>query len=125
MKLIKNSGNDRVVDALREVLRPETSLDIASPAFSLFAFAELRSLLEEVAHCRLVLPITNGKGVDLSLLGAEADRPFRNRLQNRWLARQCGEWVRKKVEMRGAPAFLPQSTLITSHTDSSMRRVIT
>jgi hypothetical protein len=84
MKLIKNSGNDRVVDALREVLGTESSLDVASPAFSLFAFAEVRSLLEKVARCRLVLP--TAQGADLNLLGSEADRPFRNRLQGRWLA---------------------------------------
>ena len=121
MKLIKNSGNDRVVDALREVLGTESSLDVASPAFSLFAFAEVRSLLEKVAHCRLVLPTTQAR----SLLGLEADRPFSNRLQVRWLARQCAEWINKKADVRGAPAFLPQSTLITGHKDSGPRRVIT
>jgi hypothetical protein len=123
MKLIKNSGNDRVVDALREVLGTESSLDVASPAFPLFAFAEVRSLLEKVVHCRLVLPTT--QGTDLNLLGSEADRPFRNRLQVRWLARQCAEWINKKADVRGAPAFLPQSTLITGNKDSGPRRVIT
>ena len=123
MKLIKNSGNDRVVDALREVLGTESSLDVASPAFSLFAFAEVRSLLEKVAHCRLVLPTT--QGADLNLLGSETDRPFRNRLQVRWLARQCAEWINNKADVRGAPAFLPQSTLITAHKDTGPHRVIT
>ncbi len=123
MKLIKNSGNDRVIDALREVLGSESRLDFASPAFSLFAFAELQSLLDKVGYCRLVLPAA--KGTDLNLLGTQADRPFRNRLQARWLARQCAEWIRKKAEVRGAPAFLPQSTLIVGNSDSGARRVIT
>ncbi|MDP2619672.1 MAG: helicase-related protein [Hyphomicrobiales bacterium] len=122
MRLIKNSGNDRVVDALREVLGTESSLDVASPAFSLFAFAEVRSLLEKVAHSRLVLP--TAQGTDLNLLGSEADRPFRNRLQAHWLARQCVQWITKKTNVRGAPAFLPQSTLITDHADASLRRVV-
>ena len=66
MKLIRNSGNDRVIDALREVLKPDSAVDIASPAFSLFAFAEVRSLLEKVATCRLVLPTTLGTDLNLS-----------------------------------------------------------
>ena len=47
MRLIKNSGNDRVVDDLRKTLAPGSELDIASPLFSLFAYlpaATLRSL---------------------------------------------------------------------------------
>ena len=39
MKLIKNTGNDRVLDALRSSLTPSSKVDIATPAFSLFAFA--------------------------------------------------------------------------------------
>ena len=101
MRLVKNSGIDRVVDALREVLRPETSLDIASPAFSLFAFAEVRSLLEQVASCRLILPTI--QGVDLNLVGSEVDRPFAI------VSRSDGslnnaEMDQEKGGMRGAPA---------------------
>jgi hypothetical protein len=98
-------------------------LDIASPSFSLFAFAELQDLLEKVAHCRLVLPTADG--CDVNLLGSVADRPFRNRLQARWIARQCVEWIEKRTELRGTPMPLPQSTLITSHPDAAFRRVVT
>jgi len=38
--------------------------------------------------CRVVLPETAGG--DLGLTGSEKDRAFRNRLQLRWLARECG-----------------------------------
>ncbi len=40
MKLLKNGGTDRVVDELRRSLAPQRTLDIATPAFSLFAFAD-------------------------------------------------------------------------------------
>ena len=46
MKLIRNTGSDRVIDELRQTLTPPSSLDLASPAFSLFAFGELRDLLD-------------------------------------------------------------------------------
>ena len=123
MKLIKNTGSDRVIDELRRTLAPPSSLDLASPAFSLFAFEELRDLLEKLDACRMVLPAINGS--DLGLTGSDADRAFRNRLQLRWLARECGAWIKKKVELRGAPALLPQSILIAGKPESQLHRVIT
>jgi SNF2 family DNA or RNA helicase len=123
MKLIKNTGSDRVIDELRRTLATPSCLDLASPAFSLFAFAELRDLLEKLDACRVVLPAING--ADLGLTGSETDRAFRNRLQLRWLARECAAWIKKKVELRNAPALLPQSILIAGKEDSALHRVIT
>ena len=123
MTLIRNTGSDRVIDELRQSLLPESSLDMASPAFSLFAFAELRQLLENLDACRVVLPAANDS--DLGLTGTDADRAFRNRLQVRWLARECARWIQKQVEVRGAPASLPQSILIAGKRESDLHRVIT
>jgi len=64
MKLIRNTGRDRVIDELRQTLASPSSLDIASPAFSLFAFSELRDLLEKLESCRVVLPACNGDQLD-------------------------------------------------------------
>jgi len=123
MRLIRNTGNDRVIDELRQSLLPGSSLDLASPALSLFAFAELRELLEKLDACRVVLPaVTDG---DLGLTGTDADRAFRNRLQIRWLARQCARWIQKLVELRSAPSSLPQSILIAGKPGSDLHRVIT
>ena len=123
MKLIKNSGDDRVVDALRSSLAAQSTLDLASPFFSVFAYGVVRELLGNIAKCRIVLP--DDKAGDLSLLGSSSDRPFRNRLQARWLARQCHQWVEKFAEVRTLPGIMPQSTLIAGRLDSSLTRVIT
>jgi SNF2 family DNA or RNA helicase len=122
MKIIKNTGSDRVFDELRQSLAPPSSLDFASPVFSLFAFAELRGLLERLEPCRVVL---GSNGGDLGLTGADTDRAFRNRLNIHWLARECAAWIQKKVELRGAPGPLPQSILIAGKPDSGLHRVIT
>jgi len=111
MKLISNSGSDRVVDVLRQALPQAARLDMASPEFSLFAFAELRELLATLKQCRLVLPTAENH--ELQLLGDDNDRSFRNQLLLRSLARQCAQWLKAKAEVRRAPARLPQSTLIT------------
>lgn len=109
MKTIKNIGNERVYDKLRPSLAAPASLDLASPVFSLFAYAELRELLDKFDACRVVLQGNDG---DLSLTGSDSDRPFRNWLNVHWLARECAAWIRKKVELPGAPGALPQSLLI-------------
>jgi superfamily II DNA or RNA helicase len=123
MKLIRNTGNDRVIDELRQALTPPSALDLASPTFSLFAFAELRDLLDKLYSCRAILPGTSH--VQLALTGDAADRSFRNRLQLRWLARECAAWMRQKVDLRSAPAMLPQSILIAGKAASTPQRVVT
>jgi superfamily II DNA or RNA helicase len=122
MRLIKNSGGDRVVDELRQRLVPGGSLELASSAFSLFAFGELRDLLEKLGACRVVL---RADGDELGLTGSDSDRAFRNRLNIRWLARECAAWVQKRVDLRSAPGPLPQSVLITRQPDSEFHQVIT
>jgi hypothetical protein len=87
MKIIKNSGNERVIDELRKCLIAQATLDIASPSFSLFAFGEVRELLQKLDKCRMVLP--NAKAGELGIVDSLSDRSFRNRLQTRWLAKQC------------------------------------
>jgi len=123
MRIIKNTGSDRVFDELRRSLTPPSSLDLASPAFSLFAFAELRELLEKLDVCRIVLQAPS-EG-DLGLTGSETDRAFRNQLNIRWLARECAGWIKKKAELRGTPGPMPQSILIAGKPEADHHRVIT
>lgn len=122
MRLIKNTGNDRVIDELRTALVPDASLDVAASSLSLFAFSELRDLLGKLNHCRMILPPLPAD--DFSLLGSDADRPFRNQLQSRWLARQCSDWIKAKVEVRSAPSLLPQSIYAVHHPQAEQQRVI-
>ena len=123
MRLIKNSGNDRVIDELRQCLRSKSSLDIASPEFSLFAFGELQDLLAGVGQVRLALP--SPERSDWAMLGTEADRASRNRLQTRWLAKQCADWVAKKAEVKQASSSIPQSAMVVRSDAGVPNRVIT
>lgn len=58
MRLVKNSGGDRVVDELRQCLAPLGTLDVATAAFSLFAFAEVQELLSKLKNAPAGLPQT-------------------------------------------------------------------
>jgi hypothetical protein len=122
MKLIKNRGNDRVLDFLQAILAPGCSLDIASPEFSLFGFAALRELVSKNVTCRLVLP--SPEKSDLAINGADADRNARNKLQNRWLAKACSHWLNKSAEVREAPAPLQQTTVVVRHSDTDRVRAV-
>jgi len=118
MALIRNAGTDRVVDRLRKVwadldgsipgVRP--AIDIATSDFSLFAFDELRDLLNRIDRTRLLLSFVHG-GVP-GLLGGDGDRRYRNRLESRRIARQCLEWLNRRADVRDPVEPLPQSTIV-------------
>jgi superfamily II DNA or RNA helicase len=109
MKLIRNSGADRVIDLLRPRLTAGHRCDLVTPALSLFAFSELLNELNTLERCRLVLP---PGGSDLALLGADADRAARNRLQTRWLASRLSQWLADKAEVRRALGAVPQGAFV-------------
>jgi hypothetical protein len=115
MKLVSNTGHDRVVDLIRPWLRSGTQVDMATQTFSLFVFAELASSLRHVGRARLLLP---PRETLTGLLGAEQDRAARNRLQTQWLARRCAAWLDAKDELRSASAALPQGAIVTPDSDS-------
>ncbi|HEX7635768.1 MAG TPA: helicase-related protein [Noviherbaspirillum sp.] len=118
MKFISNAGTDRVLDFVRPWLKPKHSLDMVSPSFSLFAFAELIAELPRLSQARLVIPPVSkviGKGGNqeqLGLSGATADRGSRNKLQAPWLARKLSTWLENKAEVRYSHSSIPQGTLV-------------
>ena len=71
--LIHNRGLGRVIDVIRLHRKSGHQLGCITPAFSPFAYAELREALD--------------------FLGREGDRAARNRLQSRWLANRSAKWL--------------------------------
>ena len=109
MKLVQNRGSDRAIDLLLPQLKGRQSLAFMTPTFSLHAYAELREALARLDGSQLILP---AEGQDLELQGGAADRAARNRLQTRWLANQCTDWLTGKVAIRRAPGRIPQGTAV-------------
>lgn len=114
MRLIQNRGTDRVIDLIRPGIERGHRFDMLTPDLSLFAFAEINREARELAGCRLVLP---PNGSDLAILGTAADRPARNRLQSRWLAKRLLQWIENKVEVRRALGPIPQSAFVIRNSD--------
>lgn len=122
MKLLKNHGTERVIDELRASLQSGGGFDVATPLLSVFAYSELREALRRLSCSRVALPLPRENAQ--SLLGSELDRGYRNQLVTRQLARDFAEWLRKAVEVKTAPDFLPQATLIANNSDGKAARVI-
>ncbi|KAF5051411.1 RNA polymerase-associated protein RapA [anaerobic digester metagenome] len=98
MKMLIGGGANRIFDVLRRSGDSWHSLDLIAQAFSLFAFGEIHEILAKAKPCRLIIPL-----LPLSaLLGTSAERSYRNRLQTRWLAQECGSWLEKNAQIRCA-----------------------
>jgi hypothetical protein len=121
MKLIQNTGADRVLDLMRPHLAGGNLLDCVTPSLSLFAFAELREALFGLERVHLILP-PGDEG--LQFLGGEGDRAARNRLQGRWLANQCAKWINDKVELRRASGPVPQGAAAMRKPDGAPEQVV-
>ncbi|QDF99228.1 helicase [Azoarcus sp. DD4] len=121
MKLIHNTGADRVIDLMRPHLKHGNQLGCVTPSFSLFAFAELRDALTALERVQLVLPPGD---TELGFLGGEGDRAARNRLQVRWLANQCAKWIGDKVDLRRAAGPVPQGAAVIRNGQEQPEQVV-
>jgi hypothetical protein len=110
MRLLRNSGSDRVVDEIRRHSIESRSLDYVSRGFSLPAFAEIAQFLNDLASCRLILQEI--PAAELGVCGSDIDRAARNKLTLKWLAMRCIEWAETRVDFRGVPKAPPQSALV-------------
>src|SRR5690554_1407563 len=121
MKLIPNTGTQRVIDLMRPHLKRGNRLDCVSPSLSLYAFAEVREALSFLERVQLIVPLDNET---LGLLGSEGDRAARNRLQARWLANQCAKWISEKVDLRRALGPVPQGAVVMRKPDATPEQVV-
>ncbi|MES2359061.1 MAG: helicase-related protein [Gemmatimonadota bacterium] len=115
MKLVRNTGTDRVIDLLRPSLTIGRQLDVLTPTFSLFAYSEILHEVAALARCRLLLPSAS---TELATLGSDADRAARNRLQSRWLARRLSQWLQNKAEVKRAYGEVPQGAFVVRDGDA-------
>ncbi len=121
MRIVSNTGTDRVVDIVQPMLRTGHRIDLASRTLSLHAFGELREKLTRMTEARLVLPPND---TELDLLGSAADRTARNRLQGRWLVARCAAWIEKAVEVRRANGPVPQGAIVLRNGDGRAEQAL-
>lgn len=112
-----NNTTDRAVDDLKASLRAHEKLSVASAAFSIYAFRELKAQLAQIDELRFLftsptfaVPEKGAKesreyfipnrGNEASLCGSPFEIRLRNELTQKAIARECAEWIREKVRFR-------------------------
>lgn len=114
-KLINNI-NERLIDDLKSRLSCKSKVSIAAASFSIYAFEALKKELENVEELRFIftsptfikdkaekekrefyIPKLNR---ERNLYGSDFEIKLRNQLSQKAIAKECAEWIRKKVRFK-------------------------
>jgi len=119
MEIIDNI-NKLLGDDLKEILRPNVKLKIAASCFSIYAYEALKAELEQIDSLNFIFTsptfipnqITDKLNKEKrefhipklkresSLYGSEFEIRLKNELTQRAIAKECAEWIRRKVRFR-------------------------
>ena len=110
-----NHKRGQVGDFLRGKIRPGSKLSFVSAYFTIYAYAAMRETLEGADSLRFLFgeprfvrnldpEKTDRKAFDIE----DARLQLRNRLEQRRVAADCADWIRRKAEIRSVrwPGFL-------------------
>ena len=105
-----------VKDDLAATITKGDKLSVAAACFSIYAYQSLRKRLDGIAELRFIFtsptflqeetPKTKREfyiprlGRERSLYGTEFEVKLRNELTQKAIARECADWIRKKVQFR-------------------------
>lgn len=112
-----NNITERVIDDLKQVLSSDNSqISIAAASFSIYAYEALKEELEKVDCVNFIftsptfytdktekqkrefyIPKLNR---ERSLFGSDFEIKLRNQLTQRAIARECADWIRRKVRFK-------------------------
>ncbi|MEW4354313.1 helicase-related protein [Streptococcus pneumoniae] len=106
----------RLGDELKKVILPNSRIKIAAATFSMFAYKALKEELEQIEELRFIFTnptfVTDGakkefreyaipkKKRENSVFGAEYELKLMNELTQKALARECADWVKRKVQFK-------------------------
>ena len=115
MELIDNITKT-LKDDLKVTISEGSKLSIAAASFSIYAFRELKEELEKIEELRFIFTsptFTTEKekkekrefyiprlNRERSLYGTEFEVKLRNELNQKAIARECAEWIKKKVTFK-------------------------
>lgn len=115
MEVIDNINNI-LKDDLATTIKPNSKVSIASACFSIYAYKELKKQLESIDELRFIF--TSPAFVkertpknqrefyiprlsrEKSLYGTEYEIKLRNELTQRSIAKECAEWIKRKVKFK-------------------------
>ncbi|MGP5090648.1 helicase-related protein [Brachybacterium tyrofermentans] len=131
MRIIDNVSN-LLGDDLKSEIVPGLKIRIAASTFSIYAFEALRKELENVSELEFIFTspsfvtekVTDklrrerreffipGGRAESTIAGSEFEVRLRNRLTQRAIAKECADWVRRKVTFRSNSTGKPMQQFI-------------
>ena len=119
VKFLDNTGTQRLGDALGEAIGEGAKLSIISSFFTVFAYGELREELQRVEELRFIFSeptfaklmddakeprefVLSRRTRERGVGGTGLELTLRNNINQRALARECAEWVRKRATFKTA-----------------------
>ena len=111
-----NNVSSRVIDDLKDELVNASALSIAAASFSIYAYETLKKELEGIDELRFIftsptfiterlkkekreffIPKLNR---ERNLYGSDFEIKLRNKLEQKAIARECADWIRRKVHFK-------------------------
>lgn len=132
-KLINNIS-ERVVDDLKQRLSKDTRVSIAAASFSIYAFEALKEELEKIEELRFIftsptfikektkkekreffIPKLNR---ERNLYGTDFEIRLRNQLSQKAIAKECADWIHRKVQFRSNASQDPMGGFLHTHNET-------
>lgn len=138
MRIINNQEDTLKAD-LVATLRKGSRVSIASACFSMYAYQELKKELEEIEELRFIFTsptfVKDGQQSkqkrefyipkldrEHSLYGTEFEIKLRNEMTQRAIARECADWIRRKVTFKSnvSGENIPSDLIVSHATESAV-----
>lgn len=133
MKFIDNV-NERLVDDLKSTIKKGSKVSIAAAYFSIYAYRELKKELNQIDELRFLftsptflksedekqerefyIPKLNR---EKNLYGTEYEVKLRNEMNQKAIAKECADWIRKKCKFKSISSQeIAMGNLIVSNPD--------
>ncbi|WP_104136691.1 helicase-related protein [Cryobacterium sp. Y62] len=133
MRIIDNV-NELLGDDLKSEILPGSKVRIAASTFSIFAFEALKKELNGIEELQFIFTspsfvtakatdrvskerreffIPHARNGESTLYGSEFEIRLRNKMTQRAIARECAEWVRRKVRFKSNTTGAPMQQFAT------------
>ena len=117
--LLDNKKNGLVGKELKKHCFEDSEFSLLSSVFTVYGFQVLRDELWKLSKTRLFLSDWQNLSHQ-SLIGTEAELRLINKLDQRYLARECTKWLNDKVEVK-ASTYSNQSSQNLMHLTNEQR----
>lgn len=126
---------NRVIDDLKTTIRSGSRVDIAAASFSIYAYQLLKKELEQIEELSFLFTgevFTSEKAqresrefyiprlnAERSLYGTDFEVKLRNELNQQAIAKECADWIRRKVKFKSNISGQQMSPFMAVRTDQS------